>query len=120
MSAASFDLNIEAGATFKLVLSVKTGTDAGAPALDLTDWTPRLQIRAEAGALGVLLDCSPTNTRIAVSNAVAGEITLNIPAVDTACLLSGGVYDLIITNGTTGEVRRLLKGNATLSPAVTR
>lgn len=120
MSAATYALNIEAGATFKLIFSVKTGTDVGAPAMDLTGWTPRLQIRKEAGALGVLLDCNTTNGRITVTGVGLGEITLNIPATDTARIPGGGVYDLIISNATTSEVRRLLQGTVTISPAVTR
>ena len=120
MGAASFDLAIEAGATYKLALTVKNGPSQQSPALDLTGWEPRMQIRRDAKALGVVLDCRPANDRIKVTDAPTGKILLNIPADDTARLdLEGAVYDVIITH-TSGEVRRLLSGAVTVSPAVTR
>jgi hypothetical protein len=121
VSAAAYDLNIEAGATFKVVLNVKDGPTAASPALDLTGWVPRLQVRKDAAALGVLLDCNTTNGRITVTGVGLGEITLALSATDTARLdAGGGVYDLIITKTATGEVRRLLKGSVIVSPSVTR
>lgn len=120
MAAATYPLVIEAGATFKLSVMVRGGTGADAPAMDLTGWTPRLQIREVAGDLGVLLDCRPDNDRLKVSDAAAGRLSMVVLADDTSTLeFTSAVYDLIITH-TTGEVRRLLQGTATLSPAVTR
>lgn len=120
MSAANFPLAIEAGATFKLTLTVRTGTETGAPAMNLTGWTPRMQIRSKAGALGVLLDCRAENDRLSVISAENGQLQLTIEAEDTARMeFEAAVYDLIITH-TSGEVRRLLQGAVTVSKAVTR
>lgn len=120
MAAASYALAIEAGATYKLALTVRNGATQQSPPLDLTGWTPRMQIRRDSRALGVVLDCRPANGRIAVSDAAAGKILLSIPADDTARLdLEGAVYDVIIGHEG-GEVRRLLQGVVTVSPAVTR
>lgn len=121
MSAANFNLAIEAGATFTLPMVVRDGPTQASPVLNLADWTPRMQIRQEARALGVLLDCRPTNGRITVADAANGKLLISIPAEDTARLdLEDAVYDVIITHNTSGEVRRLLQGKADVSPAVTR
>lgn len=120
MAAANFDLALEAGATYKLALAVKNGPTQASPALDLTGWTPRMQIRRDARALGVVLDCRPTNGRISVTDPTQGTILLSIPADDTARLdLADAVYDVIIEHSN-GEVRRLLQGKVTVSAAVTR
>lgn len=119
MPAASFNLTIEAGATYKLALTVKTGTAVDAPAFDLTGWEPRMQLRPSARSLDVLLDCRPANGRLTVTDAASGQILLNIPNTDTARLdFESAVYDMVIASTT--ETRRLLAGTVTVSPAVTR
>ena len=121
MAAAKFDLKIEAGATFKLALTVRQGATQASPAMNLTGWEPRMQVRPFAGALAVLLDCRPTNGRLQLTDAANGAVLLTIPADDTARLdAAGGVYDLLIRNTGTGEVRRLLQGVVTVDPAVTK
>ncbi len=119
MAAAAFALALEAGATYKLALTVRTGTAPDAPPMDLTGWEPRLQLRPAADSLDVLIDCRPANGRLTVTNAAGGAIALTLSALDTARFdFDAAVYDLIISNGT--EVRRLLQGAATVSRAVTR
>lgn len=119
MTAATLDLTIEAGATFRRTIRVKAGAGADAPPFDLTGWEPRMQVRKDARALGVLLDCRPANGRLTVLDPVGGVLLLDIPDEDTAQLdADGGVYDLIITGD--GETRRLLQGKVAISPGVTR
>ena len=119
MPAANFNPVIEAGATYRLALTVRNGPTTAAPPMDLTGWEPRMQLRPAADSLDVLLDCRPANGRLSIADAAAGQILLNIPASDTARLdFAAAVYDLIIASA--GETRRLLQGEVKISPAVTR
>lgn len=118
MPAELFNLNIEANATYKLALTVRTGVDENAPPMDLTGWAPRLQIRPDADSLNVLLDCSLENGRLAIS-ATAGKIFLLLSATDTARMsFAEAVYDMIISNA--AETRRILQGLVVVSKAVTK
>lgn len=119
MTAATLDLAIEAGATFRRTFRVKSGKGEGAPPLSLTGWEPRMQVRKDARAIGVLLDCRPANNRLRVVDAAQGLILLDLSADDTGRLdAAGGVYDLIIVSP--AETRRLLQGKVTISPGVTK
>lgn len=107
MTAGTWDLVIEQGATFT---QTYTTTD---PGWTWDGWTARAQIRAlpaDQGAL--LLDLTPYLT---VSGAA---VELAIPASATQALTRNGVWDLEMVSGST--VIRLLQGRATVSLEVTR
>jgi len=117
MAAGAYDLVIEQGATFRLSLVLTEGDPPAA--YDLTGFTPRMQVRAAASDLEVLLECTVDNGRLTVVNAAGGELQLEISAEDTARLdWSAAVYDLILVSS--GETVRLMEGAVTVSPAVTR
>lgn len=119
MPAATFDIIIEAGATYKMAITVRNDQSADATPLDLTGFVPHMQIRPSASSLDVLLDCNPDNARLVVLNAQAGRLLLDIPAATTSRLdFSVATYDLKISSP--AVVRRLLQGMVTISPAVTR
>lgn len=116
-NAFRYTLAIDQGATFSKVFTWKTGT----PYLpvDLTGCTALMQIRATLDDPVVLLLLSTANARIALGG-VAGTITLTVSAADTTLITwLTAVYDLqiVLANGT---IRRLLGGNVTVSPEVTR
>lgn len=114
MLAARYDLTIEQGATFALVMFYQD--DAGA-AVDLTGYTARMQLRKTDHTGHTELELTTENGRIAIDGA-RGQISLSIAAADTTALVNSGVYDLEIVQGAT--VQRILEGSYTVSPEVTR
>ncbi len=115
MPAGTHNFEIEQGATWTREILVKDSL--GVP-IDLTGITARMQIRDTVESSSFLIELSTANGRITV-NGPAGELTLTISAVDTAALMTGGVYDLEIVN-VDATVDRLLEGNVVLSPEATR
>lgn len=119
MPAAKLNLSIEQGATWRYALMAKQGTGVSAPALDLTGFTARMQLRGELQDATALLELSTANGRITLTP-LAGRIDLVLTAVETAALnFDTAVYDLELVNAS-GEVTRLVKGNVTLTLEVTR
>lgn len=110
MTAGTWDLNIEAGADFG---ETYTSANDNGSAYDWTGWTPRAQIRTQAGPSGgLLLDLTPYLT------VNVADVVLSIPASVTVGLGRNGRWDLEMVNGT--AVIRLLQGKASISPEVTQ
>lgn len=118
MSAGSFDLTIEQYTTFTLDLSITEGEGDNVIPMDLTPYTPRLQVRESAAGREILLACNPENGRITVDNPASGVIQITLSAADTSHLgWSDGVYDLVLIGP---DAHRLLEGSVTVRPGVTR
>lgn len=116
MPAATHDILIEQGATFKLSLVWKDS--AGAP-FNLTGYTARMQARGALTSNEVLLDLTSTNGAITLGG-TAGTIDIKISATLTAALQAPrGVYDLEIVSPS-GDVTRLIQGAFSVSKEVTR
>jgi hypothetical protein len=115
--SARVRLVIDQGATYSQRLVYKTGEPA-TPA-DLTGYTARMQVRETVDAEAVLLELTTENGRIAIEP-LAGAITLQLSATETAALAwRSGVYDLELVSAG-GVVRRLAHGNVAVRPEVTR
>ena len=116
MSATTFDITIEQGATFTLSLVWKDS--AGAPT-DLTGWAARMQVRPSHGSDLVLLSLSSTSGGITLGG-TAGTIEVVASATATAAITGRkAVYDIELA-APGGAVTRLLQGQVTISPEVTR
>ena len=119
MTAATLKLEIEQGSTFRYALELKAGTAANAPALDLTGYVARMQIRADQAAATVLHEMTSANGGITI-DALAGRLNLLISATATAAFaFDRAVYDLEIESAG-GEVTRVIQGTVVLSREVTR
>ena len=115
MSATTYDILIEQGATYGQLVTYK---ESGV-AVNLTGYTARMQVRSTLESASTVVELTTANGRIALGGA-AGTISLTISATDTAALTAGrGVYDLELVSGS-GIVTRLLQGVATISRNVTR
>ena len=111
MSAGSYIFTLEQGATLDRTVTVQESGSA----MDLTGYTPRMQVRDTHDSSTVLLTVT-----CSVSNASGGILRLQSTATTTSGIEEGiYVYDLEIESST-GVVTRLLQGNVTVTPEVTR
>jgi hypothetical protein len=113
MTAGTYDLVIEQGATFDRTLTVKEN----AVAKDLTGYVARAQIRKTHKSTSVLQTITAT-----ITDPANGIIVLTITAAATAALTAGNaVWDLEIDDQqATPVVTRLLEGKVEIRPEVTR
>jgi len=111
MSAGNYNFILEQGATLDRTVTVQESGSA----MDLSDYTPRMQVRETHDSANILLTIT-----CSVNNASEGVIRLQASATATAAVEEGiYVYDLEIESSG-GAVTRLLQGNVTVTPEVTR
>lgn len=124
MLAGIYNITCQAGSTFGRTLTFKYPDPSSSPSdptylpWNLTGYTARMQVRRTIDSSTVLISLTTENGRISLGGA-SGIIELNITAEDTATITSSGVYDLEII-ASNGIVSRILQGDFTLSPEVTR
>lgn len=103
------------GSTFKRTL-LYTIDDVP---VDLSGYTARLQVREAYYSTDPLLTLATSGSGITISGS-SGSIALYVSNTTTAALPAGThVYDLELIN-TSLEVDRLIEGNWTVTPEVTR
>ena len=111
MAAGTYNFVLDQGATFTRQLTVK---DDGS-VMNLTGYSVASKMRSthDSGTVVGTFTCT-------ISDATAGEITMQMTNSTTAAIEEGiYVYDLEITNSA-GTVTRLMEGNITVNPEVTR
>ena len=131
MIAGVYNITIEQGSTFGRLISVEQPDLATDPTgqtfenFDLAGYTARMHIRRTIDSSTAMITLTTENGRIAINPNIAGyptrnnEISLSITAADTATITTSGVYDLeIISAG--GTVSKVIRGDVTLIPEVTR
>ncbi len=129
MSAGLYDITIEQGADWRLVLTWK---DAAGDPMQLNGYTGRMQVRETWNSKTKIFELTTGNGGI-VLDAANGGITLHLPAaVTTAYQVNPAktawidgkqaqqlVFDLEMIDGQ-GGVTRLVQGAALFIPEVTK
>ena len=111
MAAGKYNFTLEQGATFSREITVQ---DSGS-AMNLTGYTPRMQMRSTHDSSTIALTITAS-----ISNATQGKISLSATDTLTSAVEEGiYVYDLEIESSG-GIVTRLMEGNVTVTPEVTR
>jgi len=124
MLAGIYNITCQAGATFGRTLTLKYPDPASPPSdptyllWNFTGYTARMQVRRTVDSSTILISLTTENSRI-VLGGVTGVVELFISAADTATITSSGVYDLEII-ASNGIVRRMIQGDFTVVPEVTR
>ena len=131
MIAGVYNLTIEQGSTFGRLISIEQPDLATDPTgqtfenFNLAGFTARMHIRRTIDTATPMITLTTENGRITINPSIAGyptknnEISLSITAADTATITTSGVYDLeIISAG--GTVSKVIRGDVTLIPEVTR
>ena len=111
MSAGTYNFTIEQGTTFSRVLTLQENSSA----MNLTGYSVASQMRSTHDSSTVVATFSGS-----VTNASSGQITLSLTNSQTSAIEEAiYVYDVEITSGA-GVVTRILEGNITVTPEVTR
>ena len=113
--AFSYNLIVNQGETFERTFTYK----AGGNLVDLSTHTGRMQIRNSYDSPNPLIDLTSGAGDITLD--ATGKIVITIASSVTTALTAPdtGVYDLeIVTSG--GAVTRLVQGNVSITPEVTR
>ena len=131
MIAGVYNLTIEQGSTFGRLISVEQPDLTTDPTgqtfenFNLAGFTARMHIRRTIDTATPMITLTTENGRITINPSIAGyptknnEISLSITAAETATITTCGVYDLeIISAG--GTVSKVIRGDVTLIPEVTR
>ena len=109
--ASISNIFIDQGATFTTTVTV---TDANGDAVNLSGYSVAAQIRK------TFLSSTSTAFTASISNASAGEITISLTDSQTTSLDAGRyVYDVLIT-ASGGTKTRVVEGQVTVNPSVTR
>lgn len=105
------NLVIDQGSDYVATLDLE---DSIGNSLDLTDYSVRGQIRKAYTSLNYTAMTCVKTTNI-------GEIKISLTAAQTAALRDGRyVYDIEIVHSTNGTVIRVVEGQITVTPRVTR
>jgi hypothetical protein len=116
MGAARRNITIEKGATYRLPLIWQ---DSNSVPVDLTGYTARMQVRKTFASEEKLLDLTTENGAIVLGGAL-GTITITASATATSNIdAKTGVYDVELQSSS-GIVTRLIEGDVTIKPEVTR
>jgi len=126
MRAGSHNFVCEQGSTFKRTIEIEQPDLIADPTgetfvpYDLTGFTARMQVRRTIDSSAFLLSLTTENGTLEINpGAGTNIIAINVSASVTASLNTSGLYDLEIQNEQ-GEVSRVLQGNFTVIPEVTR
>ncbi len=113
--AQTYDITIEQGATFSLVVEWK---DPDGDPIDLTGYTAAMQVRRTFGG-PVLVSLASPSSGITIAAAL-GKLSIEISRTATAALSAPiqGVYDLEVSTGST--TYRLVEGRVFVTPEATR
>jgi len=112
MSAGTYNLVIDQGSDFALDLVIK---QAGT-ALNLTNYSGRAQLRSSVEA-----SSASASFTVTITNAANGALKMQLPAGTSSNIAAGQyVYDLEIFTANNSIVKRIIQGEVTITPEVTR
>jgi hypothetical protein len=105
------NLTIDQGADFVSTITVEQAN--GLP-FDLSGYTARGQIRRS------YTSTTAYNFSVSVSSAIEGELTLSLDSNTTLNMRPGRyVYDVILVQGTSSDITRVIEGQVEITPRVT-
>jgi len=119
LAAANFNLTIEQGETYTLVVTWRDSTGA---LVNLTGYTGAMMLRTAYDAVSPTLSLTSPSSGIVLGGAL-GTATVTMTAAQTAALVGGltfgtYVYDLEVTTG--AIVTKLIRGLAVVQPEATK
>jgi hypothetical protein len=118
------DITIDQGSSLDVVFTIQQENSS---AYDLTGYDARLQVRRTYGDTTALINCTLANSKLVLTDAVGGVLTLSLAPADTSSIRFNSkdddtldcVYDLEIQS-VAGKVFKPAKGSFILAREVTR
>jgi hypothetical protein len=106
------NLTIDQGSTFSVEIDV---TDSSGDPLNLTGYTVAGQIRKTYSS------STSINFTASVYSAIGGTVKIELSAVTTNAMKAGRyVYDVEITQTSSGDITRIVEGQLEVKPGVTK
>ena len=106
------NLTIDQGSTFSVEIDV---TDSSGDPLNLTGYTVAGQIRKTYSS------STFTNFTASVYSAIGGTVKIELSATTTNAMKAGRyVYDVEITQTSSGDITRIVEGQLEVKPGVTK
>lgn len=106
------NLTIDQGSTFSVEIDV---TDSSGDPLNLTGYTVAGQIRKTYSS------STFTNFTASVYNTIGGIVKIELSATTTNAMKAGRyVYDVEITQTSSGDITRIVEGQLEVKPGVTK
>lgn len=115
MEPSNKDFKIYQGSKWTAVIELKNGNTG--EAIDLTDYTAKMQIR-DTNNDQLLVELTTENNKIVIDPLV-GKVLLQLGSIDTAKLDQHGIYDLDLID-VNGENYTYLRGKIILTKEITR
>lgn len=117
MTAKQLDITIEQGATF--VMNITWQNSDGTP-VNLTGYTAKMQARLKYSDASPLVTFTTSDSTITLGGALGTIAVSGMATLTGITEAKTGVYDLELTQTSSGKVTRLLQGKAYISPEVTK
>lgn len=116
--AGKYNITIDQGSSFNLPMVLYANSELTSY-FDLTNWTPRAQIRRNRKSDDIVASFS------CIITCLFGSLEISLLANDTKNISCGEFgrryfYDIEIENVITGEVKRIMEGACSINPEVTR
>ena len=111
-SPATYNMIVPQATTFQFSCVIKEDSTPW----DLTNYTATMTVRPFLGSTTTTLLATTTNGKITLGG-VAGSITVNLSAVDTAISAEPYVYDLVLNSGSI--ITRVLEGQFIVTAGAT-
>lgn len=112
-----YDIIVDQGATLLRSLAIKNSSKKP---ISVAGYTGRMQVREKLPSTTVILTLTTANGGLEL-NATAGTVLIIASPAQTAALDPDSyVYDLELEETATGVVTKIIQGNLTVRPEVTR
>lgn len=123
MISGIYNITCEQGASFTRLIEIEypdpTDPETYLP-FDLTGYSASMQVRRTVESSTIIIGLYSATGDIEVQSAsVSNALRINMTDTQTSQITSDGVYDLEIESPS-GTVSRVIRGNFTLIPQVTR
>lgn len=112
-----YDIIVDQGATLLRSVALKSSAKA---VVTLSGYTGVMHVREKTDSTSIVLTLTNSNGGLEI-NASAGTILIIASPAQTTSLLAGKyVYDLELTETSTGTVTKVIQGNLTVRAEVTK